>query len=544
MSTLINTILLAGLGYRIWLAFNKNRDDYLFFRRVWHWLVLPLMVFTFIYSMLPDAHFLLLTSTTLITTAAMWAVRVLMWGDSVHVDGAAAHVIDDAAVSRSLAKPFDPEQYINIRKGIFVGLDSRRQPVYLPHQTISKNHIEILGESGVGKSSLAGVLLSQLATAGETVIIFDPKNDRNLAGALARVGKRDGFPVHVIDMRPNVGTPQVNPFAGCREDQVDELLQVALELGKTGDAGVDFYRGKDREAAGFLAAAMADGNTSMLEIIEKAAADERVTEQENLWRELRAVGKVKAFHTTGGLDLVNVLSQPGILYVIGSTTKLEVVAAQKLLLQRVLQIVDERDDQQRPISIFLDELKYILSPSALRAAGTIRDRNCHLFFAHQSLGDLADCPGLNANAVKGAIWGNCGIKVVYKMLDGQTARELETLAGTTAVTATSASDNGDKRNISQRVERGLLMAAHVFTNLPKPVNGEASVGVVFGLGTAWYLSTRWIQSGPAPAPVAAPLEVRGQATQTADAGADADEFGDPSQSPEADSDDEIGNLFK
>ena len=59
-----------------------------------------------------------------------------------------------------------------MKKGVFVGLDARRKPIFLPRQTVDKNHLEILGESGVGKSSFAGVVLSQLAAAGETVVIF------------------------------------------------------------------------------------------------------------------------------------------------------------------------------------------------------------------------------------------------------------------------------------------------------------------------------------------------------------------------------------
>lgn len=417
--------------------------------------------------------------------------------------GAVRDVTDDASYLQKLAKPFDSAKFIDVRKGIFIGLDGQRKPIFLNHAVIQKNHIEILGESGVGKSSLAGVLLSQLATAGESVIIFDPKGDRNLPGALALAGRRYGYPVRVLDLRPSADFPQVNPFAGCRADQVEELLQVALELGKTGSGAVDFYRGKDREATGFIASALSDSKTDMLEIIARASEDERVTEQENLWRELRQVARVKAFHTSDGLDLAEALNRPGVLYIIGSTTRLEVVAAQKLILQRILQILDERRDQSRPVALFLDELKYLLSPAALRAAGTVRDRNAHLIFAHQSLGDLSDCPGLDPNAVKGAIWGNSGIKICYKMLDSMTAKELETIAGQVSATSISHSKNDSGESVSRQQVKSAYMPAHVFTHLPKPTNGEASVGVVFGLGTAFYLSTRFLESGPAPEPVRA-----------------------------------------
>ncbi|MCL5059461.1 MAG: TraM recognition domain-containing protein [Candidatus Thermoplasmatota archaeon] len=419
----------------------------------------------------------------------------------------AGDVQGDAARIAGLAVPLDPQPLIDKAIGgarVFMGLNGKREPVYLLRNVIDKNHIEILGESGTGKSSIAGVMLSQLAAAGECVVVFDPKADRNLPGALARAGEHHGYPFHALDLRPQADFPQVNPFAGCRRDQVEELLQVALELGKTGDGGVDFYRGKDREATEFLASALADGKTDMLEILQKAGQDERVTEQENLWRELKQVARVKALHTEGGLDLNDVLSRPGVLYVIGSTTRLEVVAAQKLILQRILQALDGRGDQSRPVALFLDELKYLLSPAALRAAGTVRDRNCHLIFAHQSLGDLDDCAGLNPKAVRGAIWGNTGIKIVYRVMDANTAGELSKIAGHEIFQGQSVMENDNGTSTTTRNEKREYMPPHVFTHLPKPANGEASVGVVFGLGPAWFLSTRYIESGPMPEPVRAP----------------------------------------
>ncbi|HML81985.1 MAG TPA: type IV secretory system conjugative DNA transfer family protein [Thiomonas arsenitoxydans] len=418
------------------------------------------------------------------------------------VKSSVADVKTDAANLKKLARGFDPECYINLKKGIFLGLDGNRKPVYYPRHVIDKNHIEILGESGVGKSSLAGVLLSQLAAAGETVVVFDPKPDRMLPGTLARMGEKFSFPVTLIDLRPQAG-PQLNPFLGCRPDQVEELLQVALELGKTGDAGVDFYRGGDREATSWIAQS-APQDADIQALIAAASQDDRVTEKENLWRELRQLGRVRALHTQKGFDLAGALSKPGVVYVMGSTTRLEIVAAQKLILQRVLQILEDRADQERPVCLFLDELKYLLSPAALRAAGTIRDRNAHLIFAHQSLGDLDDCPGLNPKAVRGAIWGNSGLKFVYKSLDANTARELEAISGQASSEVTSVTRSTQGESVSRRAEKQAHMPAHVFTHLPKPEAGEASVGVVIGRGPATFLSTRWLKSGPTPAPVTVP----------------------------------------
>lgn len=425
--------------------------------------------------------------------------------------GAVADVLDDDKKMRALAATFDPSPYIKKamksgRDEVFMGLGQDRKPIFFPRAKLNRSHLQVLGESGVGKSSLAGVLLAQLAAAGECVVIFDPKADRMLPGVLARAGREYGFPVVNIDLR--YGQPaQINPFLGARQDQVEELLQVALDLGKTGQGAVDFYRGKDREATGWMAQAFADGETSMPELLEKSVEDDRVTENENLWREFRQIARIPAFQVhqgQGGHSLESLLTQPGVVYVTGSTTKLEVQAGQKLLLQRILQILDERRDQSQPVAIFLDELKYILSPAALRAAGTIRDRNCHLVFAHQSLGDLADCPGLDPKAVRGAVWGNSGLKICYKMLCEATARELSGICGERASLERRSSENDNGLTISESIGRASHMPPHVFTHLPKPMGQEASVAVIIGDGPAYFLSTRWLESGPTPEPIPAP----------------------------------------
>ncbi len=427
------------------------------------------------------------------------------------VKSGASDVLQDVSKIHALAAPFDPAPYIKKarkagRDEVFLGLDHSRRPILFPRTKLDKNHVEILGESGVGKSSLAGVLLTQLAAAGECVIVIDPKADRMLPGVLARASSEYGFPVTNIDLRFGK-PPQLNPFLNARRDQVEELLQVALELGKTGSGAVDFYRGKDREATGYMAAAFADGETSMPELLEKAADDERVTQNENLWREFRQIARVPAFNVhqgQGGHDLEKLIQRGGVIYITGSTTRLEVQAGQKLILQRVMQILDERCDQSQSVAIFLDELKYILSPAALRAAGTIRDRNVHLLFAHQSIGDLSDCPGLDPMAVRGAIWGNSGIKIAYKMLDAETARELSLISGDRAVLETRTTENDDGVSVAQSIGKASHMPAHIFTHLPKPAGEEASVGVVIGDGPAYFLSTRWLEAGPPPEPISAP----------------------------------------
>lgn len=416
---------------------------------------------------------------------------------------ASIDVIEDEKKLRKLSKPFELEPHIDLRKGILIGRDEKKKLIYLPHSTFTKNHVDILGISGTGKSSTVGVLLSQMIIRGESVIVFDPKNDAMLPGVLARMAAQAKRPVLIIDLRMSA-PPQLNPLAGASSAEIEELLQVALELGKSGDPKVDFHRGEDRARAEILAGSI-DGTTSFPELLAEATQNEEIQAAANFARELRQLCRIPAFQTEHDVNLAGRIAAGGLIYIIGSTTDTKVHAAQRLLLQRMLQLIDQRSDKRRPVCMFLDELKYLLSPAALRAAGTIRDRNCHLIFAHQSIGDLSDCPGLSPKAVEGAIWGNTGIKLVYKVDDKRTMEELELLGGEVR----AYSENLDKARSLDKAGGGWRegnrprFPAHIFNHLPKPENGEASVGILFGQGPAFVFSTRWLRAGPTPQPMPA-----------------------------------------
>lgn len=448
-------------------------------------------------------------SAWLLAGIGVVAARVVVGHATGGAQGGA--VVDVDELVKNLARyqaPYDPLPYLQKTPAdrVFLGLrhDHGRQPlpVLVPLSTIRKNHIQLLGVSGTGKSSLAGLLLGQAAVRGDAVIVFDPKDDRNLPHVLASFSKN----MHVVDLRPDAPA-QLNPLAGATPSEVEEMLNAALQLDPSGDAAVDFHRGEDRDAS--LAASRL-GAASLPELAAACAARGDIVERKNFWRELRQLAELPAFATREGIDLAEAIASGAIVYVIGSVDNMRVITAQKLLLQRVLQLVKKRSVEEadrRPVMLMLDELKYLLSNSALRAAGTVRDRNCHLLLAHQSLQDLEDCGGLNPRAVVGAIHGNTAIKIVYRVLDTRTAKELSDGSGQRRVWAESTD-----KTMQEGVEGGGYREtgrAHIpvemLTSLPKPEGEQAAVGVVFGLPPAFILSSRWLKpTRKAPPPTPAP----------------------------------------
>jgi hypothetical protein len=219
-------------------------------------------------------------------------------------DDSTPDVRDDVTRLSKMQAGFDPESYIDLARGLFLGLNELSTPLYVPLGVLTKNHVEIIGASGTGKSSIAGVLMSQLLQLGETVVAIDPKDDANLLGTLARAAAKAGKVVHVLDLRMEAPC-QVNPFLNCTAEQVEELLQVGLELGKTGDPAVDFHRGGDRQATGWMAQAVQEsgGRINLPALLHTASQDERIVDRENLWREFTELARLQAIQADEGLPV-------------------------------------------------------------------------------------------------------------------------------------------------------------------------------------------------------------------------------------------------
>lgn len=122
---------------------------------------------------------------------------------------------------------------------------------------------------------------------------------------------------------------------------------------------------------------------------------------------------------------------------IGSMRNSKIITAQRMLLVRLYQLAERRDrvnHTPRPIAIYLSELKYHLSKPALEGLGAARDKGVHIIMDHQSIADLKDCPAdLKSDAVVGAVVENAKFKLVYRVMDPDTADWVARMSGTILV---------------------------------------------------------------------------------------------------------------
>jgi hypothetical protein len=225
---------------------------------------------------------------------------------------------------------YDPMKYVRLSKGIFLGLDERRKPIYVPWAVWRTRHVQIIGTTGSGKSLLAQLLLIQAIFNGESVIVIDPKSDEWVPYVMYWAAKKAGVPFVYIDLAGS--TAQWHPLAEKSPMEIEELLSAAFALGERGEAA-DFYRLRDRKASRLFSGVpniarekMSDGLgrllTAMPELSESA---------EKFISDLEEVALMPAVGTSGGIDLSGLLDSGAVVYVRGSMRSPRVQKLQKML---------------------------------------------------------------------------------------------------------------------------------------------------------------------------------------------------------------------
>lgn len=370
---------------------------------------------------------------------------------------------------------YNPSDYIDLNKGIFIGLDEHHQPMYIPVSNWQKQHAAIIGTTGAGKGVAVGLLLYQSIKAGEGAFILDPKNDEFAPHLFRKACEDAGKPFVLIDL--NDPAYQLNLISGMTADQLEELFIAGFSLAEKGESA-DFYRIDDRRAARAAAQLITGNPESTIRDLFNSEYVQSIGETiKGFFGKIEELALLNAINAVDGFDLKKIFDEGGCCYVIGSLRNSKVIMTQRMILVRLLQIAETRDrinSTPRSIAIFLDELKYHLSRPALEGLGAARDKGVHIIMAFQAIDDLRDCPAdLNGDAVVGAVVENAKFKLVYRLMNPETAAWVAKMSGTilvddesrTAKTSAVLTETIDDKRTIRQADR-FYIDENMLLNLP------------------------------------------------------------------------------
>ena len=330
---------------------------------------------------------------------------------------------------------YDPLDYIDLNKGIFTGIDRENEPMYLPLKDWQKQHADIIGTTGAGKGVATGILLYQSILAGEGVFVMDPKDDEWAPHLYRKACEDAGKPFALIDLRKQ--QYQLNLIEDITPDELEELFVAGFSLAEKGQES-DFYRIDDRKAARIAAQFVSDNPSTTIRDVYNGDYVQSIAEKiKAFFGKIEELALLNAINAPTGFSLNEIFDEGGCCYVIGSMRNSKIITSQRMLLVRLYQLAERRDrvtNVPRPIAIYLSELKYHLSRPALEGLGAARDKGVHIIMDHQSIADLKDCPAdLKGDAVVGAVVENAKFKLVYRVMDPDTAECVARMSGTILV---------------------------------------------------------------------------------------------------------------
>ncbi|EPA3718194.1 type IV secretory system conjugative DNA transfer family protein, partial [Klebsiella pneumoniae] len=330
---------------------------------------------------------------------------------------------------------YNPLHYIDLNKGIFTGMGTENEPMYLPLKDWQKQHADIIGTTGAGKGVAAGILLYQSILAGEGVFVMDPKDDEWAPHLYRKACEDAGKPFALIDLRKQ--QYQLNLIEDITPDELEELFVAGFSLSEKGQES-DFYRIDDRKAARMAAQFVSDNPSATIRDIFNDDYVQGIAEKiKAFFGKIEELALLNAINAPTGFSLNKIFDEGGCCYVIGSMRNSKIITAQRMLLVRLYQLAERRDrvtDVPRPIAVYLSELKYHLSRPALEGLGAARDKGVHIIMDHQSIADLKDCPAdLKEDAVVGSVVENAKFKLVYRVMDPDTAEWVARMSGTILV---------------------------------------------------------------------------------------------------------------
>ena len=328
------------------------------------------------------------------------------------------------------AKEFKPEDYFVDGK-IFYGLDESEQPIYFDLDRFRTTHHAILGPTNYGKGIVLQSIFKQCIRNGFGIFYIDPKGDNWLPYLLQNEAKAAGRRFVYLDLNPE-GRGVWHPFLGGAFRQRRTRIVRAFNLESFG-TDADVHKAKER---GLLDDALenTDGTIkSLLDYVKKNAETGR-DNLSTLRDSLREWARVDTFSQSvkrKGHSIEACLMNNAIVYVRGDLADPVVKAATKAYISELVTEI-KRLDTARPAHVVLgiDELKFLACAEINEALATIRQHQCNMLLAAQSIANLEapDDKRLDGKALAREFEVNTPIKFVYRAADERTAEWAENLS--------------------------------------------------------------------------------------------------------------------
>jgi hypothetical protein len=329
---------------------------------------------------------------------------------------------------------YNPHKFINLKKGVFIGLDERVKPIYLLLDDWYKRHFLIVGATRAGKGVAMQGLGVQSLMLGETVVFLDPKGDQYMPHILKAQCDKQGVPYHYINLTKD--EPQINLIADFSSRDLKNCLVEAFSQREMG-AESDVYRKNEQEFLENLANFIVEQNQaanakSLAELCNDYEISRYADNYKSSVSDLNKLTRVAAINAANAVSLAALIEQGGCIYIVGDLLDETMKKIQRFIFCHVVQLARNYEAQNAPrqITVFADELVAHISRFVAESYTVSLGWGLKIVSAIQSLKLLKGAPAdIDPEFLLGAVFDNSQNKLFYRADDIATADFLSDMTG-------------------------------------------------------------------------------------------------------------------
>ena len=419
----------------------------------------------------------------------------------------------------------DPRKYIKLENGSYFGLthekdEKKINATYVPNEAI--NHILFCGITRSGKGILAGAKCYEtLQYKNKGLIYLDVKQEDYTPQIILEELTRQGRPndLEIVTFPNDFG------YTGLNEnDSITEIFEkfcIALEIEKSENEGVDFYRKNERqtilkilknclgeyfkndwyEFMIFIEALLEDlkkrkkadeelekakRNYNKLEELKKRYFTDELYSKLNFNRrniEALETIYIKLYELTMGANvyskytLHNALYNGKVLYIKCDMENEQSLQFLKIFQKDISQLIRKK---KADCTVIADEISFYATKNLSAGLATHAGFGVNYILQLQDLGQISD------ENLRSAILTNCSVKLFYKISDKLTLEYVEKLGGMEYVTSTAI--KGSLETVMNENLEPLLNATRVRAMWYK----QNAILIAEYFNTAFFISTSFI----------------------------------------------------
>lgn len=353
---------------------------------------------------------------------------------------------------------YNPMKYINLKKGVFIGLDEQVKPIYLQDaDDWYKRHFLIVGATRSGKGVAMQSLGIQSLMLGETLVFLDPKGDKYLPHIFKQQCAKLGLPYNYIDLTSNI--PQINLVADFTSRDLKNCLVESFSQREMGSES-DVYRKNEQEFLENLANFICQENTanhdnpncvtsgdnigqakserkSLTELCDEFGITKYTDKYKSSVSDLNKLCNIESINAANGKSLTELFNGGGCIYVVGDLLDETMKKIQRFVFCRIVQLarnhanhIEQHGGEEKNVTVFADELVAHISKFVAESYTVSLGWGLKIISAIQDLKLMKGAPAdLDPEFLKGAIFGNSQNKLFYRADDIGTADFLSDMTG-------------------------------------------------------------------------------------------------------------------